>query len=240
MTWTAEEDDLLRSLASATNPNSWSAIAKALPTKTASQISGRWERVLNPRLVKGSWTREEDETIVRFVQDSGTKDWAKLARLLTGRTGKQCRERFKNHLDPWVVHDSWTPEADQMLIALHREFGNQWTRIATMMGRRGDNAIKNRWNTTLKKRIERMESGQPLTRKRGRKPKNQQKIIIPLTDGSSPCSPPTVTSQMIEFLSFPIDESSIMLLSRKIPEPLAFPTIAQNSLDFEALLSRKY
>jgi hypothetical protein len=59
------------------------------PNKTAQQLSGRWEKVLNPKLVKGSWTAEEDEIILRYVTTNGVKDWAKLASLLHGRTGNE-------------------------------------------------------------------------------------------------------------------------------------------------------
>jgi hypothetical protein len=233
-TWTAEEDDLLRSLVSTTQPNSWSAIAKYFPTKTAPQISGRWEKVLNPRLVKGGWTREEDEVIGQFVKENGTKAWAKLALLLNGRTGKQCRERFKNHLDPDVMRRVWTADEDRQLINLHREVGNQWTRIASLMNGRTDNCIKNRWNSTVKKRLERMESGQPLVQKRGRRPKSQSKLVKTVSVGqeppSSPCASPT--PQVIETAHL-----STMLLARRPRGTNRILSLAENRLDFQRLLS---
>ena len=170
--WTKEEDDLLRRMMSQTQTNSWSSIAKYFPNKTPSQISGRWSKVLNPCLVKGSWTREEDETILNFVEKNGSGDWAKLALLLPNRTGKQCRERFKNHLDFRLSHNPFKKEEDEKLIELHDKYGNKWTKISSFFPGRTDNCLKNRWNSTLKKRIERMKSGGPLIQKRGRKPKS--------------------------------------------------------------------
>jgi hypothetical protein len=171
--WTPEEDDLLTKLVSDAETVSWCALVSYFPNKTAPQISGRWDKVINPRLVKGSWTREEDATIVTFVREHGDKDWAKLALLLEGRTGKQCRERYKNHLDDSVNHASWTPQEDRLLAELHTQYGNAWTRLASFFKGRTDNCIKNRWNSTVKKRIERIERGQPLVMKRGRKPRNE-------------------------------------------------------------------
>jgi hypothetical protein len=49
--------------------------------------------VLNPSLTKGSWTREEDQIIIDFVKENGSKRWQKVSTLLPGRIGKQCRER---------------------------------------------------------------------------------------------------------------------------------------------------
>jgi hypothetical protein len=102
--WTAEEDGLLRKLVSESKAVSWCVLAKFFPNKTAPQLAGRWDKVLDPCLVKGCWTRGEDETIIAFVAAHGGKDWAKLALLLDGRTGKQCRERYRNHLDSTVKH----------------------------------------------------------------------------------------------------------------------------------------
>jgi len=151
--WTAEEDEYFTKIM-VENPNlNWTEVAGSFPGKTAQQVAERWEKVLNPTLIKGSWTREEDETIIKFVQENGTKNWTKLSSLLPGRIGKQCRERWRNHLDPEVNRDPWTNEEDAILIEMHESLGNQWVKIAEHIPGRSDNCVKNRWNSTLKKRL---------------------------------------------------------------------------------------
>ena len=41
--------------------------------------------------IKGQWTKEEDEMVMKYVEKYGTKQWARIAQILPGRKGKQCR-----------------------------------------------------------------------------------------------------------------------------------------------------
>ena len=54
--------------------------------------------MLKPGLVKGPWKQEEDAVIIRCLQ-SGVTKWSEIADHIPGRIGKQCRERYFNHLD---------------------------------------------------------------------------------------------------------------------------------------------
>lgn len=58
------------------------------------QCLHRWQKVLNPDLVKGAWTKEEDDRIMELVNKYGAKKWSVIAQNLPGRIGKQCRERW--------------------------------------------------------------------------------------------------------------------------------------------------
>jgi len=56
----------------------------------------------NPNTKKNAWTAEEDLTLARIVEECGPGRWTKVAQQLPGRMGKQCRERWFNHLAPEV------------------------------------------------------------------------------------------------------------------------------------------
>ena len=88
-----------------------------------------------------------------IVASRGAKNWTDIARNLPGRIGKQCRERWHNHLDPNISKRKWTMEEDLLIVKLHLKYGNRWCDIAKLVPGRTDNAIKNRFNSNLRKRM---------------------------------------------------------------------------------------
>lgn len=128
--WTEEEDNLLTAAVRKFNGKNWKKIAEHFPERTDVQCLHRWQKVLNPELVKGPWTKEEDDCITEMVQKHGCRSWSVIAKCLPGRIGKQCRERWHNHLDPAIKKDAWTEEEESLLIYYHQIYGNKWAEIA--------------------------------------------------------------------------------------------------------------
>jgi hypothetical protein len=104
------------------------------------------------------WTVEEDQVLLELVSIHGPKKWSVIAQSLPGRIGKQCRERWHNHLNPAVRKDSWTPEEDAIISELVRQMGTKWASIAKHLQGRTDNSIKNRYYSSLKKLHENRKS----------------------------------------------------------------------------------
>jgi hypothetical protein len=150
--WTPSEDEALRELI-AVHGKHWCVIATKMPNRNPTQVAARWQKCLNPALTKGSFSLEEDQTIARFVQEHGIHAWPKISALLPNRSPKQCRERWFMNLDPGVTKEAWTFEEDNQIFQLHHQFGPKWALIAQGVPGRTDNAVKNRWNASISKRI---------------------------------------------------------------------------------------
>ncbi|OHT10628.1 hypothetical protein TRFO_04117 [Tritrichomonas foetus] len=151
--WTEEEDSIILNVV-AKNGKHWELLSSMLPNRTTTQISAHYEKCLDPTLVKGPFTLDEDRIITSFVTEHGTQAWTKIKSYIPSRTPKQCRERWLNHLAPGVDNKrEWTSTEDEFILRAVSTMGQRWAAIAKMMPGRTDNSIKNRYNSSISKRV---------------------------------------------------------------------------------------
>nr|XP_027083885.1 probable transcription factor MYB58 [Coffea arabica] len=128
---------------------------------------------------KGPWSAEEDEILMNFVKENGPGDWSSIrSKGLLPRTGKSCRLRWVNKLQPnlkkrhvklivpascsficrtCILHIvkrrgcKFSAEEERVVLELQATLGNKWAAIATYLPGRTDNDVKNFWSTRQKR-----------------------------------------------------------------------------------------
>jgi len=102
-----------------------------------------------------AWTKEEDAKLLSIVQSMRMPmKWSIVAQSLQDRTGKQCRERYVNHLNPRLKVTDWSPVEDATIFYFYNVSGSHWAKMSRGIPGRTDNGIKNRFHN-LRRQLER-------------------------------------------------------------------------------------
>jgi hypothetical protein len=147
--WGPEDDKLLQTAVGRHNGKNWKKIAESVPGRNGVQCYQRWQR-LKPGTIKGNFTQEEDRVLLTMAGGrQPTKNWREIANQLPGRSGKQCRDRWCNVLDPSLKRSKWTKEEDAVVLEAYQRLGNSWAAIQQMLPGRTQLQVRDRLRTLV-------------------------------------------------------------------------------------------
>ena len=109
-------------------PSTASASARAAAAAFHILASSPSTTIAKP--IKGPWTPSEDRRLLALVNELGAEKWVVIASRLGSRTGKQCRERWHNHVNPVLNKAPFSPEEEEAIERYYAEIGPKWAEIA--------------------------------------------------------------------------------------------------------------
>jgi hypothetical protein len=147
--WTTEEDEIIKNMTLQKTRKKWKNIKELLTKKSAVDCIARYKTTC---FNQGKWTPEEDKVLLKFHSVLGN-NWAAISRLIKVRNWKQVRDRYTNHLDPDICQESFSQKEDELVSKLHQVYGTRWSLYLQYMANRTADQIKNRFNSTIKRKI---------------------------------------------------------------------------------------
>ncbi|CAL9191234.1 unnamed protein product [Musa hybrid cultivar] len=195
--------------------------------------------------VRGHWRPAEDARLKELVSQYGPQNWNLIAEKLDGRSGKSCRLRWFNQLDPRINRSAFSEEEEERLLAAHRLYGNKWALIARLFPGRTDNAVKNHWHVIMARKHREQSNAY-----RRRKASNLPSLHPPSTQALprrmeviasiNACSgESTITSIRDESASTCTDLSLNSFTSRALPHLLNISTCPTQQLHPYAIYNAK-
>ncbi|OHS98138.1 DNA-binding protein reb1 [Tritrichomonas foetus] len=99
---------------------------------------------------RSRFSKEEDDKLDKLVIKYGQHNWQKIADKIGTKSVRQCRDRWKNYVDPNLNSNDWSNEEDNLLITKFYEIGPHWRQVAAGFNNRSINCVRNRLIKLLK------------------------------------------------------------------------------------------
>ncbi|XP_019150676.1 PREDICTED: transcription factor MYB34-like isoform X2 [Ipomoea nil] len=120
VSWSQEEDDILREQIRLHGTENWTIIASKFKDKTTRQCRRRWFTYLNSDFKKGGWSPEEDVLLCEAQRIFGNR-WTEIAKVVSGRTDNAVKNRFTTLCKKRAKNEALAKENNNSFINLNNK-----------------------------------------------------------------------------------------------------------------------
>jgi myb proto-oncogene protein len=104
----------------------------------------------NKRASFRKWTEQEDTILINWIKENGPKMWSNCCVLFKDRSATQCRERWKNSLDPKIKKGDWSEREDLKLFNAIKKNLFSWKKVSLELEGRTRISCRNRYYNSIK------------------------------------------------------------------------------------------
>ncbi|KAG2217149.1 hypothetical protein INT45_011324 [Circinella minor] len=142
--WSEKEVERLQWLVKLYGTDNWDAVADALGTRTKRQTLERWRWQQAGGLKKGRFTKEEDDAIIRAVEEHGV-NFAKVKKAIgSERTARNISQHYRYALCPSTDRSPWSEEEENRMYDLCTKYKHDMNKVKAIM--KGNRSPKDMWN----------------------------------------------------------------------------------------------
>ena len=87
------EDNILISLVNQFGEGNWDIISEKMDGRNVRQVKERWMNFLSPKISKNPWSKEEDDLLIKKIDELGTK-WVILTQFFPNRSDTSIKNRW--------------------------------------------------------------------------------------------------------------------------------------------------
>ena len=111
--WSTQENKLLKEWVKVHGAKNWEACGRYIQGRSGKQCREHWNNCLNPELIKGDWTSEED-FLIMFFYEKCQGSWKKIIPLFNGRIENSIKNRFYSQLRKYATQHMTTKERKEL------------------------------------------------------------------------------------------------------------------------------
>lgn len=97
------------------------------------------------RTTKSYFTQDDDIKLLSLVNQYGRRDWNIISSLMENKNRRQCKDRWRNYLDPSLNKAPFTDAENDLILRKVDEIGFRWKEISKYFINRTEAMVRNQF-----------------------------------------------------------------------------------------------